>query len=313
MSARSFGGVGALLATAVLILRADAQGQDQDQPTATLDLHATWTVEIKQSDKDMECEDRLTIHYSGTAKYQLLPRGYGSSHQDGSVLGSDPSKGVHGDRKGNFSFSADGGGACHGKGGDIIFTYRSGGGPVLTKDFPPVSVRLRAGDYRVSENLGDSPDDAAIKIEAKGEIHVGGQTIEMPPGPAWQAYAYLAQHSIEKIGAAMTGTFKPGSKDFHGSNSVTDTVEFGPDNFGPGASGTGQVNISYGLTVGDPEVIEAVLISNGYDDWMPTATESGREDLSGDQPLKVEVKLQNKNHPDKPVSQNAIFTFELTG
>lgn len=51
------------------------------------------------------------------------------------------------------------------------------------------------------------------------------------------------------------------------------------------------MNISYGLTVGNPVELEAILIPDkdkveGYDVWIPTATESGQETASGNT-LKV--------------------------
>ncbi len=115
------------------------------------------------------------------------------------------------------------------------------------------------------------------------------------------------QHSIPKVSAAMRGTFEPYSKEFSRSNSVSDTFQMPPNK--DGQTGTASLNISYTLTVGNPEEVEAVIIpQKGYDQWIP---EAGDDEDSDGNILNIQVVLQKKGHSGSKPAQGATFKFEL--
>ncbi len=70
---------------------------------------------------------------------------------------------------------------------------------------------------------------------------------------------------------------------------------------------TEEMQVTLDLWVPD---YEAVMEAEGYDDWMPEGSLSGREDEAGGL-IKVSVKLQLKGKPDVPVTQRATFRIEL--
>lgn len=117
----------------------------------------------------------------------------------------------------------------------------------------------------------------------------------------------VMQQSIPKVSAALRGTFTPYSKEFSHSDGVSDTFQMPPNK--DGQTGTASMNISYTLTVGNPEEVEAVIIPPGdYDKWMP---EAGDDENSDGNKLDVKVILQKKGQPGSKPAQGATFKFEL--
>ena len=299
-----------LSALAILSL---AQGnQDQDQPKAAINLKANYNAEAKTWDKDMSCEDQLIITYGGAATYKLLPAGYGTSNVHPEILTTHAALGVDAERTGGFTLNVQGGGNCvpTGKGsnpGKLVWTYKTLSSQVAPKDWPAVSVRLRAGDYSVSE--GADPYSA---VTCEGQMIVAGAP-PIPnvgcPGPAAVILTMLQQQSIQKVSDALSGKIEPYSKQFSRSNSVGDSVSVNESN----RTGSASMNISYSLTVGAPEEVEAIIIPQPdgkppYEEWVP---EGGPDEDTPGNTITFKVKLQKKGQPNSIPAQKAQFEFEL--
>lgn len=326
------------LFSALAFLPTVQSSQDQNEATATLNLTANYTADYKSQNRDEVCEDHLTLTYGGAARYKLLPFGYGTSNVHPENLTDYPRAGVHTERTGGFTVSVQGGGNCVNTkgGGERIWTYSARYTAVPPNEFPSIGVQLRPGHYGVGYEFPDSV------ITAQGQILPGGHDFGSPggralgkganpldtqqrpnpvapaqasipfqaKGPAMFPLLAVMQQSIPKLSAALNGTFPPYSKEFSRSNSASDTFQMPPNN--DGQTGTASLNISYTLTVGNPEEVEAVIIPPGdYDKWMPEA--GSDEDTPGNGML-VKVVLQKKDKPgQKPQAKAKSFKFELTG
>jgi hypothetical protein len=242
---------------------------------ATLNLNAGYTAEAKLQNKETTCEDHLTVTYKGSAHYTLLPVGTGTTNVDPNTLTTYPRAGFHSDRTGGFTVDVQGGGNCVNAngGGKRIWTYSTRYNAVPPNEFPSIGVRLRPGDYSVGYAF---PEGA---ITAQGQILPGGRDFGFPggralgkganpldtqqrpkpvapapasityqaEGPAMFPLAAVMQQSIEKVSAALHGTFTAYSKQFSGSNGVSNTFEMPPNN--DGQTGTASLNLSYSLKV----------------------------------------------------------------
>jgi hypothetical protein len=297
----------AVFLSAIAILSLAQSNQDQDQPTATLSMNGHYSAEVTTWGNDMNCEDKITMTFNGGAQYKLLPAGYGTSNVHPEVLGTNPGKaGVRADRKGQFTYNIEGGGKCVSTkkgGGSITWTYGVDTQQVAPEGFPSVGIRLRAGDYNVDGSVGHTGN-----LTVQGQMDAGGTTIPWNhPGPAWGVLAYLIGQSIGKVGDATHGTFTPYSKGFTASNSVANTIEWPPT---PAtARGSGSMSLSYTLTFGNPEEVEAILIpEDGYDKWMP---EGGPDEDTPGNTITVKVVLQKKGKPGSKTAEKAQFKFEL--
>jgi hypothetical protein len=314
--------------SALVFLPMAQSGQDQNEATATLNLTANYTADFKSQNRDEVCEDHLTLTYGGTARYKLLPGGYGTSNVHPEILSSAPAAHVQADKAGSFTVNVQGGGNCVNTkgGGKRVWTYGARYTAVPPNEFPSIGVQLRPGDYRVGYEFPESV------ITAQAQILPGGRDFGSPGGapldtkqrpnavaPAPPSISYQArgpamfpllavmQQSVPKVSAALHGSFTPYSKEFSRSNSVSDTFQMPPNN--DGQTGTASLNIFYTLTVGNPEEVEAIIIpQKGYQDWLP---EGGKDESADGNRLDVTVELQKKGQRNVKPAQGATFKFEL--
>lgn len=235
---------------------------------ATLNLNASYTAEAKLQNKETTCEDHLTVTYKGSAHYTLLPVGTGTSNVHPEDLTDYPRAGVHTDRTGGFTVNVQGGGSCISAkgGGKTVWTYSARYNAVPPNEFPSIGVQLRPGDYRVGYEFPESVITAQgqMSFSGGGFLRPGGTSLYTkqrpnPVAPAPASIPYQArgpamlpllavmQQSIQKVSAALHGTFTPYSKQFSGSNGVSNTVELPPNN--DGQTGTASLNLSYSLKV----------------------------------------------------------------
>lgn len=297
-----------VLLSALAILSLAQGNQDQDQPTAMINLNANYNAEAKTWDKDGNCEDQITITYGGSARYQLLPAGYGTSNVHPEILTTHAALGVDAERTGGFTLNVQGGGNCVSTGkninpGKLVWTYKAQPSQVAPKDWPAVAVRLRAGDYGVDEGA-----DPYRAFTCEGQMIVAGAP-PIPnigcPGPAEVILLMLQQQSIQKVSDALSGKIEPFSKQFSRSNSVSDSVSVNESN----RTGSASMNISYSLTVGAPEQVEAIIIPPAdYDQWIP---QGGPDEDTPGNTIAFQVKLQKKGQPNSKPAQKAQFKFEL--
>lgn len=267
-------------------------GQNQADSTATLAFDANYHAEVSFEQTGSKCTDQITVHYGGSVQYTLLA--------EENALVARTGSGMSAQRSGSFRLDVQGGGECVGNGTSITWAYKARPTDVPPHDFPQVGVSLNEGDYSIED------PDVLKAIKSEGQIIVGGKSIPFDgPGTAAGVLAALKGQSLLKVSDALHGKFAPYSKNFSRSNAVSDTTQLN----NPGMQGSGSMTISYHLTFGRREDIEAVIIpQSGYAQWMP---EGGKDESADGNILNVKVVLQKKGKPGSTPTQGASFKFEL--
>jgi hypothetical protein len=252
-----------------LVLFSLAQSnQDQGQPTATIDLRTSYIAESKITDIHGACEDNISVNYTGSVRYKLLPGGYGTAKLYPENLSTHPGP-LHSERNGQISLNVSGGGHCTSSGGSMVWTNSAPDSQVAPKDYPEIDVHLKSGRYNVT--WGPDPIEG-VRFKGVAKFEGGVSAPIDSPGPpyAQDALRRVQMKAAQKVAEALGGKFPPFSKGFSASNSVSDSIAFAE----PNRTGSASMNISYTLTVGTPEDVEAIIIPpDDYEDWIPQGSQ----------------------------------------
>ena len=206
------------------------------EKAATLTMNATYTADAKFQDNKTACQDHITLTYSGSAHYQLLPFQTSKDHVNADLLTTRPGPGVQSERSGNFTVDVQGGGSC----GNVVWKYFAKTNMVAPDRFPTIAVRLRSGHYGLDQpNISTYIDvDGQMNIPGHAPIPLAGYNVAM------SALATLEGHSSQKVDDALQGSFPPFSKRLSNSNHINYYMDIND----PG-QGTASLNISYTLAV----------------------------------------------------------------